>query len=57
MRNWEPKEPEPGSLHKSIETDAPDAGGGFWEHYGPQVLAVILVVVTAGICTSIVSVR
>ena len=39
----------------SVETDAPGAEGGIWERYGPAVLAVILVTVTAGICNSIVN--
>ena len=39
----------------SVETDAPEAEGGIWERYGPAVLAVILVTVTAGICNSIVN--
>ena len=57
MRDWEPKErPEP-LTSKDVETDAPDAEGGIWEQYGPAVLAVILVVVTAGVCSSIVNLR
>ena len=39
----------------SAETDAPEGEGGIWERYGPAVLAVILVTVTAGICNSIVN--
>lgn len=54
MRDWEQKErPEPPMSKDSIETDATEAEGGFWERYGPAVLAVILVTVTAGICNSI----
>jgi len=37
----------------AVEKDAPEAEGGIWERYGPAVLAVILVTVTAGICNSI----
>jgi hypothetical protein len=57
MRNWEPKEPTPRTLKESVETDAPDAGGGVWEQYVPAVLAVVLVVVTAGLCSAIVNLR
>ena len=57
MRNWEPKEPKPPTPEESVEPDAPDAGGGIWEQYGPAVLAVILIVVTAGLCSSIVNLR
>ncbi len=54
MRDWEQKKhPKPPSVEESLETDAPDTEGGFWERYGPAVLAVILVVVTAGICNSL----
>lgn len=45
--------PQTPSIEESLETDAPEAEGGFWEHYGPAVLAVILVVVTAGLCNSL----
>ena len=55
MRNWEPKE-RPKSP-ESVEKDAPDAEGGIWEHYGPAVLAAILVIVTAGVCSSILTFR
>ena len=55
MRNWEPKE-VPRTPAK-IEPDAPDAEGGTWEQYGPAVLAVILVVVTAGVCGALVTLR
>jgi hypothetical protein len=54
MRNWEPKERPNPLASKDVEPDAPEAEGGLWEHYGPAVLAVILVVVTAGICSAIV---
>jgi len=58
MRNWEPKErPKPPTPAASVETDAPDAEGGIWEHYGPAVLAAILVIVIAGVCNSILSLR
>jgi hypothetical protein len=58
MRDWEQKErPKPPTSGESLETDAPDAEGGIWERYGPAVLAVILVIVTAGICGSIVNLR
>ncbi|MGH2492514.1 MAG: hypothetical protein ACRDF9_13520 [Candidatus Limnocylindria bacterium] len=58
MRNWEPKElPKTPTSTESVEPDAPGAEGGIWEQYGPAVLAVILVVVTAGVCSSIVSFR
>ena len=56
MRNWEPKEP-PSRAPQSIEPDSAGSEGGLWEHYGPAVLAVILVVVTAGVCTSIFTLR
>lgn len=56
MRNWEPKEP-PSRAPQSIEPDSSGSEGGLWEHYGPAVLAVILVVVTAGVCTSIFTLR
>ena len=58
MRNWEPKErPKPATPTESVETDAPDAQGGIWEQYGPAVLAAILVIVTAGVCSSILTFR
>lgn len=54
MRNWEPKErPKPPSSTEPLETDTPDAEGSSWERYGPAVLAVILVIVTAGVCNSL----
>lgn len=54
MRNWEPKEhPKPPASKEPVQTDAPDAEGGLWERYGPAVLAVILVVVIAGVCNSL----
>jgi len=56
MRDWEQKErPKPPMSEDSVETDAPEAEGGIWERYGPAVLAVILVIVTAGICNAIVN--
>jgi hypothetical protein len=58
MRDWDQKErPKPPTSAEPLETDAPGAEGGIWEQYGPAVLAVILVVVIAGICSSIVSLR
>jgi len=58
MRNWEPKElPKTPTSRESLEPDEPDAEGGIWEQYGPAVLAVVLIVVTAGVCTSIVNFR
>ena len=58
MRSWEPKEPPKSPTPTgSVETDAPDAEGGVWEHYGPAVLAAILVIVTAGVCSSILNFR
>ena len=54
MRDWKQKErPKAPISDDSVETDAPEAEGGIWERYGPAVLAVILVTVTAGICNSI----
>ena len=54
MRDWEQKElPKAPISDDAVETDSPDAEGGIWERYGPAVLAVILVTVTAGICNSI----
>jgi hypothetical protein len=54
VRDWEQKErPKPPMSEDSVETDAPEAEGGIWERYGPAVLAVILVTVTAGICNSL----
>lgn len=54
MRDWEQKErPKPPSSDDFVETDAPGAEGGFWDRYGPAVLAVILIVVTAGLCNSL----
>jgi hypothetical protein len=55
MRNWEPKEPS--RRPTSVEPDSAGAEGGLWEHYGPAVLAVILIVVTAGVCGSILTLR
>jgi hypothetical protein len=56
MRDWEQKErTKPPKSEDSVETDGPEAEGGIWERYGPAVLAVILVTVTAGICNSIVN--
>lgn len=57
MRNWEPKDPPRTPAPQPVEPDAAGAEGGLWEHYGPAVLAVILVVVTAGVCGSIVTFR
>ena len=55
MRDWKQKErPKPPISEDSVETDA-EAEGGIWDRYGPAVLAVILVTVTAGICNSIVN--
>jgi hypothetical protein len=56
-RNWEPKEPRRTSAPESIEPDSPGAEGTIWEQYGPAVLAVVLVVVTAGVCTSVFTFR
>jgi len=54
MRDWNQKErPKTSASEDSLETDTPEAEGGIWERYGPAVLAVILVTVTAGICNSI----
>lgn len=55
MRNWEPKEAP--KTPASVEPDAPGAEGSTWEQYGPAVLAVILVIVAAGVCGAIVSFR
>ena len=57
MRDWEQKErpKQPPPVEESLETDAPDTEGTFWERYGPAVLAVILVVVAAGVCNSLVN--
>lgn len=52
MRDWEQKE-RPKPPKESVETDAPEAEGGIWERYGPAVLAVIVVIVTAGVCNAI----
>ena len=56
MRSWEPKETPRPSSRESL-TDEPGAEGGLWEHYGPAVLAVVLVVVTAGLCGSLLTLR
>jgi len=54
MRDWEQKErPKPPTLKESVETDGPEAEGGIWERYGPAVLAVIVVIVIAGVCNAI----
>jgi hypothetical protein len=55
MRNWEPKEVS--RTPASVEPDEPGAEGSTWEQYGPAVLAVILVIVTAGVCGAIVTFR
>jgi hypothetical protein len=56
MRDWDQKErPKRPKSDDPVEMDAPEAEGGIWERYGPAVLAVILVTVTAGICNSIVN--
>lgn len=54
MRDWEQKErPKPATPKESVETDGPEAEGGIWERYGPAVLAVIVVIVIAGVCNAI----
>ena len=53
MRGWEQKErPKTPTHEESVETDEPETEGGIWERYGLAVLAVILVIVTAGICNA-----
>lgn len=56
MRDWDQKErTKPPMSEDSVETDAPEAEGGIWDRYGQPVIAVILVIVTAGICNSLVN--